>query len=214
MRTMILTALAVASTATSAGAVTTVTSTAGPDNTAGQTVLYNFNSGAPAGLSGNFSITTGTTAQLAAAPLGDTTPYLVVPGLGLGTSGTATLNLTTALPNLSFYWGSIDSYNTVTFWSGANGTGTNLGSFTGGMIPGATADGSQATAANNRRVFFNFGGSTAQSVVFNSTAIAFELDDIATGSAVPEPAIWATLIAGFGMIGVSMRRRRPMVVSA
>lgn len=212
MRTILMAAFTAAAFATSAGAVTTITSVPGPDG-AGQVVLFNFNSGAPAGLSGNYSITTGTTAQLAAAPLGDTTPYLVVPGLGNGTMGTATLNLGTALNNLSFYWGSIDSYNNVTFYTGANGAGTSLGTFAGNQVPGATADGAQGTTANNRRVFFNFDGSTAQSVVFNSTSIAFEVDDIAT-AAVPEPTIWATLIAGFGMIGFSLRRRHSLVVAA
>lgn len=33
-------------------------------------------------------------------------------------------------------------------------------------------------------------------------------------AAVPEPATWAMLIAGFGMVGVSMRRRRTMATAA
>lgn len=210
MRTIMMAALAATALATSAGAVTTITSVPGPDG-AGQTILFNFNNGAPAGLSGNYNITTGTTAQVAAAPLGDTTPYLVVPGNG--TSGTATLNLSQSLGNLSFYWGSIDSYNTVSFFSGANGTGTALGSFTGKQVPGATADGAQGTTANNRRVFFNFGDSTAQSVVFNSTNLAFEIDDVST-TAVPEPTVWATLITGFALIGISIRRRRTSSLTA
>lgn len=214
MRSTILAASAAMALAASAGAVTTISSVPGPDG-AGQTILFNFNtpgSGAT-GLSGNYAITTGTTAQLAAAPLMDTTPYLVVPGLGMGTSGTATLNLGQKLTNLSFYWGSIDTYNTVSFYSGANGGGTLLGSYTGAQVPGATANGAQGTTANNRRVFFDFGGFTAQSVVFNSTAIAFELDDVAT-AAVPEPTVWATLLTGFGLIGISMRRRRIISLTA
>ena len=34
------------------------------------------------------------------------------------------------------------------------------------------------------------------------------------GGAVPEPASWAMLIAGFGLVGASMRRRRAVVVAA
>ena len=32
--------------------------------------------------------------------------------------------------------------------------------------------------------------------------------------AVPEPATWAMMLAGFGLVGASVRRRRPMVVAA
>jgi len=38
----------------------------------------------------------------------------------------------------------------------------------------------------------------------------FVLDNI-TGNAVPEPASWAMLIAGFGLTGAAMRRRRVVV---
>ena len=37
---------------------------------------------------------------------------------------------------------------------------------------------------------------------------------IGDGSVVPEPAAWAMLIAGFGMTGAAMRRRRPNTVAA
>ncbi len=141
------------------------------------------------------------------------TPYLVVPGTTGQLPGSATLNLASAVGNLSFYWGSIDSFNTVSFYSGTSGGGTLLGTFAGSAITGAPADGSQLNPANNRRVFFNFGGATAQSIVFTSTSRAFELDDVAT-TAVPEPAVWATLITGFGLIGVSVRRRRLTSVTA
>lgn len=212
MLTMLTAACAAAAIATSAGAVTTTTSVQGPDG-AGQTILFNFNTGTPSGLTGNFSITTGSVGQLAAAPFGDLTPYLVVPGTNQPLPGTATLSLGAAYSNLSFYWGSIDSYNNVTFFSGAGGTGTNLGTISGANIVGATDDGAQGTPANSRRVFFTFGGATAQSAVFNSTGRAFEIDDVST-AAVPEPTIWATLIAGFGLVGFSMRRRRSSVVTA
>ncbi len=70
------------------------------------------------------------------------------------------------------------------------------------------------TTANNRRVFFDFGTDFVGSVVFTSTKNAFEIDDIATSSAVPEPAIWATLITGFGLVGAAARRRRGNLVTA
>jgi len=198
---MLVAALAIAG---SAQAATTISSTNGPDAgpLAGQVVTYNFESGAPAGLTGNYTIATGSASGLYAAPLGDTTHYLVVPGAGA--SGSATLNLGLAYKSLSFYWGSIDTYNTVEFFDAG---GVSLGSFTGSAVPPAPADGSTGSALNNRRVNFDFGGALATKVTFTSTSQAFELDDIA-GSAVPEPATWAMLIMGMSMVGVSVRRRR------
>lgn len=211
MRIVLIAAVAATAIAASVSGATTISSVPGPDGV-GQRILFNFNSGTPLGLTGSYSITTGSTAQLAAAPLGDTTPYLVVPGLTDGPTGPALLTLGGAFTNISFYWGSIDTYNSVTFFTGAGGTGTSLGTYTGNLVPGATADGQQATTANNRRVFFDFGGATASSVVFTSNGRAFEIDDVAT--AVPEPTIWATLITGFGLVGFSLRRRRSTAVTA
>lgn len=39
------------------------------------------------------------------------------------------------------------------------------------------------------------------------------LRSIATGAVVPEPASWALLISGFGLVGAAARRRRPALVS-
>jgi hypothetical protein len=204
MKAVLAATVAMLAMATASHAATYVSSVNGPDDNTGRTVLYDFNSGDPGNITGNYTITTGTAAQKFAAPLGDTTPYLVVPGNG--SSGTAVLDLGKGYTGLSFYWGSIDSYNTVEFFSGVGGTGTSLGSFAGNNIPVAPANGDQGSALNNRRVFFNFGGDTAQSIRFTSSQIAFELDDIATTN-VPEPSTWATLIAGLTLVGLSMRRR-------
>ena len=195
----------------SAQAVTVVTSSAGPDTgpPAGQSILYDFESGTPVGLTGNFAITTGSTPGVYAAPFGDTTYYLAVPGTG--NAGSATLVFDQALTALSFYWGSIDGYNTVSF---ADADGVSLGSYTGTQIPAAPADGSQTTPSDNRRVSFTFGDDAAKSVTFASTANSFELDDIAGSSAVPEPATWALLVLGMGIVGASARRRRRIIVAA
>ena len=197
--------LAAVMVAGSAHAITTVSSTVGPDTgpLPGQSLLYTFESGAPASLSGNYTIASGTVIGKYAAPLGDTSHFLVVPG-GLS-DGTAKLVLASAVKTLSFYWGSIDSYNTVTFFNSSN---VAIGSFTGSDIPGAFADGNTTDPLNNRRVDFNFGGASVKSITFASSDIAFEVDNIAGGNAVPEPAIWAMLISGMGMIGLSLRGRR------
>ena len=210
IKTALLLGVAVAL-AGSAQATTMITSTNGPDAGpfAGQTVLYDFESGTPAGLTGNFAIVQGSVSNQYAAPLGDTTHYLTVPIDG--SIGSATLALASPLTSLSFYWGSIDAYNTVSF---ADASGASLGSFTGAQVPPAPADGSQGNMLNNRRVNFSFDGSSAASVTFTSGNKAFEVDNIAGTGAVPEPATWAMLIAGMGMVGAAARRRRGNVVTA
>ncbi|HWJ69492.1 MAG TPA: PEPxxWA-CTERM sorting domain-containing protein [Sphingobium sp.] len=45
---------------------------------------------------------------------------------------------------------------------------------------------------------------------FGGTAADFAIDNVSM-TAVPEPATWALLIAGFALVGVSMRRRHTMV---
>ena len=208
MQIKITTALIALALAGTANAVTIASSTNGPDSgpLAGQTVINDFEAGAPANLTGTFTIAQGSLVNQYAAPLGDTTKYLAVLG-----GNSATLTLAQSYQNLSFYWGSIDSYNTVTF---TNLAGQNVGTFTGAQIPGAPDNGAQGDALNNRRVNFNFGTDSVNKITFSSNQNAFELDTIAAGGAVPEPATWAMLITGMGMVGVSLRRRRPNSVTA
>ena len=63
----------------------------------------------------------------------------------------------------------------------------------------------------------NFAG-TARSISFGGVANQIVFDDITFGSSVPggvpEPASWAMLIAGFGLTGAAMRRRRSTAVAA
>ncbi len=203
MKTM-LSLLAAAALATSAGAVT-VTSVAGapdPGPTALQTILFDFESATPQ-LTGSYTLATGSVGGQYAAPALDTTQYAVVPMAGAG-GGTATLDLTglaNPLKSFSFYWGSIDGYNTLELLNGNTVFATILGS----DLPPANGD--QGAAITNRRVNFMLApGEVVTSVRFTSTQAAFEFDDFA--GAVPEPANWAMLIMGFGLIGGAARLRR------
>jgi hypothetical protein len=40
------------------------------------------------------------------------------------------------------------------------------------------------------------------------------LGDLSGGGVIPEPATWATLIAGFGLVGAGLRRRRAALTLA
>jgi len=189
---------------TAASALTVASSTNGPDSgvPTGQTLVTNFNTAA--GLSGSYQLVTGSSSGNYAAPLGDTSQYLAVLG-----GNTASLALSSPVRALSLYWGSIDDFNTISFYAGS----TFLGSYTGNQIPAAPANGSQTTPSNNRRVTFAFDGASVTRVDFSSSRNAFELDTL-SATAVPEPATWAMLVAGMGLVGTSMRARRRNTVTA
>lgn len=201
-----------------AGAATFAGSTPGPDSSAPTGLLtIDFESANLLsdiqGLAGNGQIVSGFLSGQYAAPFGNLTKYLSVPQSGSG--GSATLNLTGynfggVVDGFSFYWGSIDTYNRLVVNTTLNGNAQTLNFAFDGSNPPPPADGSQQSAANNRRVYFNLAqGETLNSIEFVSNGYAFELDDIVfTGTAVPEPATWAMMIAGFGFVGASMRARR------
>ncbi len=158
-------------------------------------------------------LNTGTTPGVAAAPAGDMTQYAYIsPALA---TNNATLTSPFSLSRVSFYWGSIDQYNSVDVLGTANGGATQtLFSLAGGALPPANGD--QSGASTNRRVTFTAGsGEAITGLRFVSTGVAFEIDDVAgqllgdgSPSNVPEPASWAMLVAGFGIVGAAARRRR------
>jgi hypothetical protein len=122
----------------------------------------------------------------------------------------ATLS-TPDLSSISFYWGSIDAYNFVDVLGAG---GATIFSISGSLLP--PSNGNQGLPATNRRVNFIAGaGEVITGLRLRSTGVAFEFDNFAAtevldpgGGVVPEPATWAMLIAGFGLVGVSARRRR------
>jgi hypothetical protein len=166
-----------------------MTSTFGPGYT-----LIDFNNGTSPFTGGG--VVSGTTTGSYVAPAGDTSPYFAV---GPSTSTPASLALS-AINQLSFYLGSIDTYNTISF-DGLNQT------FGGASFGGTDSD----TTRPSRQVTFYF--SPAESAALTGLTLksgsnAFELDNLIFGSAAPEPGTWAMMIVGFGAAGVALRRRR------
>jgi hypothetical protein len=205
---LMLAVAAVVATPASAVAVSSIFGAPDPGSP-GESLLVDFNSASvPAGysLSGDYSYATGTSGS-AAAPSGDTTQYFYVSSAI--PNGSATLS-TPDLTSVSLYWGSIDTYNSVDVLLSGGGF-FHIG---GAAFPPANGD--QLGASTNRRVFFTAEGSELiTGLRFNSSGVAFELDDIygnlaggGTGSDVPEPQSWMLMIAGFGMVGLATRRRR------
>ena len=94
-----------------------------------------------------------------------------------------------------------------------NAAGNVIHTVSGTDLPQFNGD--QSAAITNQRVFFNFAPQDGVTALrLRSNGMAFEFDNIAATGAVPEPASWAMLIIGFGLIGAMMRRPRRAGVSA
>ena len=156
----------------------------------------------------------GSQAGLYAQPLGSTGNFFSS-GPSTTDNSVVLLNGLGDILNLSFIWGSIDTYNTLTFTDAAGNpllgaqysfTGTQIA----GMIP-AFATGNQTAADQNPLVTFLFSGGDEAIVrgfqLSSSGTNAFEIDNIAVNG-VPEPGTWAMMLLGFGAIGLGMRRRK------
>ena len=199
---LVLAAIAAATTASAASAAVTFTTFTTNPHTAGKNYT-NFNGGT----SGSLSLTGGqivdSTTGNHAAPAGSDGKYYSV-GPFDGTPGVLTLSQ--GAYTLSFLYGSIDAYNSITF---KYAEGSNIAdlTFTGEDFA-ALANGSQSGSDTNKYIQFNLGntGDKIRSVEFGSGQDAFEIDNLYV-NAVPEPAAWALMIAGFGVIGGALRTR-------
>jgi hypothetical protein len=165
----------------------------------GYSVAFAGGSGSGAG------IYTGSQSGITAAPPGDRTAYASL----LGPDGTMTLTSSRTLQNVSFFMGSPDSYNGVSFY---DADGDLLGGFAGSAFTGPPANGDQSLG---ERITFNFNGAPVSKVVFSSTQNSFEFDRVgAVAAGVPEPGAWALMLVGFGALGAALRRSRSATVSA
>jgi len=135
----------------------------------------------------------------------DATTYLTT-----GT-GSVTMTFSNQQMYLGILWGSVDTYNTLTFYE----NGTSVGSISGTDVLGSAADGNQGpsgTAYVNINSSLNF-----NSVVATSTTNAFEFDNVAYNASnviVPEPSTFVVAALGaLGMIGYGWRRKGLRVIS-
>jgi hypothetical protein len=135
------------------------------------------------------------------------TVYLSVPGTSR--SGAVTLQLDETFNYFGLFWGSIDTYNSISFLL----NGVTVDSFSGtDVINPNIANGNQTAPSTNTYVNF-FGLATFDAVRLASTSYAFELDNIAlanigplTSTEIPAPA--ALGLFGLGLVGLGYMRRR------
>jgi hypothetical protein len=110
-----------------------------------------------------------------------------------------------ATDTFAFVLGSLDTYNTLTL-KYADGSSQ---AYVGGQIINDLTfpSGNQVSGETNGVVSYTVtSGPKITGAVFTSSANSFEFDNLAAG-AVPEPATWAMMIGGFGLIGAASRRR-------
>lgn len=204
-----LSALALSNAASAAVMVSTYAGAPDPGPLAGETRVISFDAGLEPGVSltGNGSIVTGGSPNQYAAPAGGDTPYLAAPISG--DAGAVELTFANFLNNrnvrqFSFYWGSIDTFNTLQL---LNRAGVAFFSISGATLP--FNDGDQSSPNTNRRVAFNLTGADQDlgGILFTSTSPAFEVDTFSF-AAVPEPSTWVALVLGFFGLGGALRAAR------
>ena len=127
--------------------------------------------------------------------------------ISLNGAGLKTITFATPVKNVYLAFTSWNG-NTVTFSSPFTRVSEGCGFWGCGSFN--TPGGSGFSTATEVHGVLKFAG-THTSISFNDSSENWH--GFTVGTAVPEPASWAMLIAGFGLTGAAMRRRRSAVLA-
>ena len=109
--------------------------------------------------------------------------------------GSVTVGFTTSLSSVTIYWGSPDTFNTLTLGNGDVITGTEVATALGFTADGSNANSGWVTIADT---------TPFKSFTATSSQPAFEFD---MAGAIPEPSTWGMLMLGFSGLGYAAFRR-------
>ncbi|MGJ4955855.1 VCBS domain-containing protein [Bradyrhizobium sp. HKCCYLRH2015] len=139
--------------------------------------------------SGNAGIVHGSS-PVSAAPYmvdgADKTNYL-----SIGSQAQETITFDSVKNSFGLYWGSVDSYNSISFYNGNK----LVASYSGSDVAPLLANGGQASLASNGYVEF-LGLSPFNKVVLASSQNAFELDNVSAGTIADQPVKLASDMSG------------------
>jgi hypothetical protein len=139
-------------------------------------------------------IAIGTNYLIGAQPYQTTGQYLTVLG-NSSASGSVDVSFSTALSSFSFFWGSMDAYNTIKLSDGTSYTGAAIAAL---FAPEGQSNGCQLQTDCNRQVTFTDTSGLLTGFTLTSSENSFEITNI---SAVPEASTWAMMILGFLGVG-------------
>ena len=171
----------------------------------GRLPFYQFDGGT---LSGSGYIENTSVEAKYAEPAGDRTNYLTISY----PSAAGEVQLVFSNPENYFglYWGSMDRYNSITFFENNTPIATFSGTAIAGLL-GLAATGDQQSPSSNRYINFHLGDAFYDKVVLSTTDFGLEVDNIGFGdppvsAPISEPG--TIVLFGSSLFGLALLRRR------